>query len=141
MIYGTRRMTDANAESEQLLAQVDATLATAESESAFRPHPMVLNICRQVKQESNRIRRVRYQVQRNHDPRRRQLELRLLRNDADRFVRRWVNQLLRYIPHMHRKDIDGLVGCLAAVENAVGIALPAMGPLRAAARQRGMQGI
>jgi hypothetical protein len=52
-----------------------------------------------------------------------------------------VNQLLRYIPHMHRKDIDGLVGCLAAVENAVGIALPAMGPLRAAARQRGMQGI
>ena len=60
---------------------------------------------------------------------------------ADRFVRRWVNQLLRYIPHMHRKDIDGLVGCLAAVENAVGIALPAMGPLRAAARQRGMQGI
>lgn len=56
-----------------------------------------------------------------------------LRREANRFVKRWGNDLLSGRHALTTREIDVLVGCLAALEHAVRGGVPAMNGVRARA--------
>jgi hypothetical protein len=103
-----------------------------EWETGYRPSQELLNICRLSGARANQLRQA---VQQAHMLGHAQ-EIERVRKLANVFVRRWANQMIGKIHTLHRNDIDRLLGCLARLEHAVGSTLPALGPLRAAARQR-----
>lgn len=102
----------------------------AATDGRTTPDSDVLNICQQATRLAEEIRRQIAAAGRRSG------RIRDIRTRANGQVGRLFQGIRGRMSQLNRRDIDGLVGCLARIEHAAGVPLPWMGRVRSIAQQQ-----
>jgi hypothetical protein len=104
----------------------------AATDGRITPDSDVLSICQQASRFAEEIRRQIAQARQRSAARR----IRDIQTRANGHVGRLFSGIRGKMSQLNRRDIDGLVGCLARIEHASGITLPWMTRIRSIAQQQ-----
>lgn len=100
------------------------------------PDSDVLNICQQSARLAEEIRRQIAVARRRPGSSRIERAVRNIQTRANGQVGRLFQGIRGRMSQLNRRDIDGLVGCLARIEHAAGTPLPWMARVRSIAQQQ-----